>query len=624
LLHRESLPQTAHDKLAWHPLSETDQKEDAKTKTYELERTEQKRKKTREISEHLEAIRNGTARPGIMYELASVWLDHYSDTYGDTVEARFENYCNNGLEALKAAESGLFYCPERDDLPSVAEIIDLSTKQCEHLIRNPCLVGMELRWRRGKSFVNCLSEEQLRRMLAFRLTYGVNREPAWHLSWFQHLVQTRPVLVAEVLIAYISATFKTKQDVSPSFLYTLTHDNAYRTLADLVLVPLLTSFPVRIRATLLPCLKDLLRSALRYHQEQLKGLLEQKLALKGMDIPQKVYWLTAAMLLDPAQYESDLWRYIGNKWVRANHLCTFVGDQLGSLSRDCELSALTLGRLIELLTPHAELERRTVIVMTEPIRTGKNIYDIVKRLGTLANQEADQEIDRLLANPALSKLKDALKDARHQLRQKQRENAFRFLSPQDVAAVLSNQKPVSVDDLAALTLDVLDKIAYDLRHDNDDGFRTFWNVENNQPTGKRDENLCRDVLLTRLRNSLSPFGIDCQPEGDYPNDKRADIRLSYGNEFELPIEIKRDDHRELWGAVRTQLMARYASATKASGYGIYLVLWFGKGGLPPARDGKKKPVSPEALQNRLEALLDPEEQQRIFIRVLDVSWPKSS
>ncbi|MFT3849011.1 MAG: hypothetical protein QM739_10090 [Propionivibrio sp.] len=91
----------------------------------------------------------------------------------------------------------------------------------------------------------------------------------------------------------------------------------------------------------------------------------------------------------------------------------------------------------------------------------------------------------------------------------------------------------------------------------------------------------------------------------------------------MPIEIKRDDNRELWRAARTQLMAQYASASKAWGYGIYLVLWFGRGDLPVARDGGKKPVSAAELQSRLESLLDPEERRRIFVRVLDVSWPET-
>ncbi|MCL2790676.1 MAG: hypothetical protein FWD79_08530 [Desulfobulbus sp.] len=617
----EANPKRRHwwDQMRAWEITEWHQKAAVRKKTHEIERSEQRRNKTTEIPPHLEAIRNGTAWPGIMHELAGVWLNHYLDTHGDTIEDRFGSYCDNGSEVLEAAESGFFRCPERDDLPSVAEIINLNTSRREHFIRKPCLVGMELRWRRGESFVDCLSEEQLRRMVAFRLTYGADQEPAW----FSHFVQTRPGLVAEVLIAYASAAFKSKQDYVHS-LYALANDDTYRAVAELALMPLLTSFPVRIKSTLLPYLKDLLRATMRYFPEQLQELLKRKLTLKGIDVPQKVYWLTAGMLLDPAQYELVLWRYIGKARVRTNHLHAFVSERFGyvDLSNNYDLSAVTLGRMIELLTPHAELESRSGEV-TEPMRIGESIYAMVTRLGALASQEAAQEIGRLLAAPPLSKLKHALENARHQLRLNQRENAFRFLSPQQVAAVLYKRGPVDVADLAALTLDFLDQIADELRHDNDDGFRAFWNVENKKPTGKREENLCRDALLTRLRALLSTLGIDCQPEGDYPNDKRADIRLSCLNKFELPIEIKLDNHRELWGAARTQLMAQYASATKASGHGIYLVLWFGKDDLPAARDGKKKPVSPEELRDRLEALLDQEERSRIFVRVLNVSWPNN-
>jgi len=346
-----------------------------------------------------------------------------------------------------------------------------------------------------------------------------------------------------------------------------------------------------------------------------------------MDVPQRVYWLAAGMLIDPAQYESVLWQYIGKAWVRANHLCAFVSDRYGriDLGNDYELSAVSLGKLIELLAPHAELERHSGYVrVTEPMRMGESIYAMVSRLGALA--EADQEITRLLANSALSKLKHSLEDAQHQLRLNQREKAFRFLSPQRVAAVLSKREPVDVADLAALTLDFLDQIARELRGNNSNRFADFWNVEieNNKqkPIGKRGEDLCRNTLMAWLRSFLEPHGIDCQPEGACFNHKRSDNRLSYRNEFALPIEIKRDENAELWTAMREQLMKKYAMAPEASGYGIYLVFWFGnKNDLPPPRDGKEKPVSPEELQTRLEALLNREERCRISVRVLDVSWP---
>lgn len=187
--------------------------------------------------------------------------------------------------------------------------------------------------------------------------------------------------------------------------------------------------------------------------------------------------------------------------------------------------------------------------------------------------------------------------------------------------MLANKAPVSTADLAALVLDHLDDIGSELRTENDDGFRTFWNVENKKATSQREENLCRDVLLTRLRARLTPMGIDCQPEGDYANDKRADIRVSYQTNFELPIEIKRESNASRWTALRKQLIEQYSTAPKADGHGIYLVLWFDSKGMPGRPDGGKKPRSPEELKARLEAQLDQDERQRIFVQVIDVSWP---
>lgn len=588
----------------------------ARARVSKLKHAEQKRKRTIDLSKHLPAIRDGRAASGILHELAGVWMNHYSDTRGETPAERFNSYCDNGDEVLKAAEAGFFLCPLRDDLPSVAEIIDLSIKRREHYIRKPCLIGMELRWRQGAAFVDTLSDDCLRRMLAFRFTYGADDTP----EWFTCFVQVHPALVAEVLVDYAGATLKARQDFVYG-LYPLVHDPIYRGVAELATHPLLANFPVRAKSTQLSHLEYLLKAALRYSAERLAALIDQKLAAKGMDVAQKVYWLTAAMLLDPPKYEPVLWQYIGKHWVRANHLCAFLSDRFSEISSDYAISPGTIGKLIELLSPHAEFERRSGVV-SGPMQLGDNIRAMVTRLGALATDDAVREIERLLALPSLSKLKHSLENARHQLKLKQRENAFRFPPLSSVARILANREPANSADLAALVVDYIDQIAVGIRNDNDDGFRAFWNIENKKPTGKREENICRDALLTRLRALFSPFGIDCQPEGDYANDKRADIRLSYRNEFEVPVEIKRDDNDTLWKSLRDQLMGQYTVSPKTSGYGIYIVLWFGKGGLAPVKDGGKKPNSPDELQSRLEAQLDPDERSRVFVRVLDISWPE--
>lgn len=587
-------------------------------KNWQQARENARRSRTIDLQSHLLNIQAGTARGDLMHQLAGVWLDLFTDTHGATPAERFQRYCENGPELMAIAETGFRRCPERADLPTVDEIIDLAIKQQGHFIRRPCLVGMELRWRDGADEIDTLPEETLRRMVAFRLTDGTGNTP----DWFLHLVGQRPNLVAEILIDYAIATLKAGQE-HVNYLYPLERDPDYRAVAALAAPRLLETFPVRARSGQLHHLENLLKAALRHAPEQLPAMFEQKLALKGMDAAQRVYWLAAGTLFNPELYESELWCHVGKSESRANQLAGFLGERLGLADQDQALSPGTLGKLIERMAPHAEIEwPKGGGEVTDAMRRGDQIRALINRLGALITPEAEQEISRLLGMPALRKLKPLLEATRHELLQRRRESEFRFLLPREVAQVLANQSPAGIADLAALALDVLDDIGREIRQDNDDGFRPFWNVENKQRTSQREENLCRDSLLTRLRARLGPLGIDCQPEGDYANDKRADLRLSYLNQFELPIELKRDSNPSLWNALRDQLIGQYATAPRAFGYGLYLVLWFGGDGMPRANDGLKKPRTPEELRTRLEAQLDPLEQRRIFVRILDVSWPQ--
>lgn len=576
--------------------------------------TESKRQRSVLLGGQLEEIRSGKANAVLMHELAGVWLDHYTDTHGATAQERFESYCENSAAVLSAAESGFRLCFLRDDLPTVADIISLSNKQHEHFIRRPCLVGMELLWRDGPQQVVGLPEECLRCAVAFRLTYGADQTP----QWFLYLVKERSTLVAKVLIDYVGSALKAKHEFIDG-IYPLANDTEYRAVACIVAPVLLERFPLRCTPGQLKQLDYLLKAALRCRPDALAPLVEKKLAVKRMDVAQKMYWHATAMLLDPDKYEAPLWDYVGDSWTRANDLSRFVSGDYRGLRDDFKLSARTISKLIELLAPHAELDWGRSGWVNEAMQRGDHVRSMVGQLGALATEAAATELERLLGIPALAKLKPSLEAARHQLRLKQRENAFRFPPLSGVVQILANQDPTGTPDLAALTLDHLDDFCRDIRQDNSDIYRRFWTeAATNAP---KQENSCRDVVLEHLRARLQSFHVDCQPESDHVGDKRADIRLSFRSDFDLPIEIKRDSNDSLWKSLRSQLIDQYACSPKAGGYGIYLVLWFGGQGMPPANDGGKKPRSPSELRTRLEAQLDSEERKRIFVRVLDVSWP---
>ena len=225
-------------------------------------------------------------------------------------------------------------------------------------------------------------------------------------------------------------------------------------------------------------------------------------------------------------------------------------------------------------------------------------------------------LTELLADPALSAWRDVLSQARDTQRLIRRDADYRHPTIEQVCQTLKGGTPANPGDLAALVLDRLNELAVQIRQGNTDDWRQYWNLDSRgRPENPRPENSCRDALLSDLRQRLSQ-GVDAQPEGQYANDKRADIRVAYGG-FQVPVEIKKNDHRQLWRAPRNQLIAQYTSAPGTDGYGIYLVFWFGKEYTQPHCD--KRPADAGELKARLEDTLSPEEMRKISVCVIDVS-----
>ncbi len=191
-------------------------------------------------------------------------------------------------------------------------------------------------------------------------------------------------------------------------------------------------------------------------------------------------------------------------------------------------------------------------------------------------------------------------------------------------AALANLQPASAADLAALALDHLRDIARNIRNDNTNDYKQYWSYgEGNKNLDKpKPENDCRDALLSDLRERLGKLDIDAQPEGYYAESQRADIKISFGgtNGFNVPIEIKKDSHADLWRAIHEQLIPKYVRDPGADGHGIYLAFWFGGKGMPPPTDGKKLRSAAE-LEYCLRMTLTPEESHRIQVCVIDCALP---
>ena len=68
------------------------------------------------------------------------------------------------------------------------------------------------------------------------------------------------------------------------------------------------------------------------------------------------------------------------------------------------------------------------------------------------------------------------------------------------------------------------------------------------------------------------------------------------------------------------IIGQYTTDPATSGYGIYLVLWFGNGRVQTPPHGNR-PRTPEELEQRLEQDLTQDERRKISVVVMDVSKP---
>ena len=247
---------------------------------------------------------------------------------------------------------------------------------------------------------------------------------------------------------------------------------------------------------------------------------------------------------------------------------------------------------------------------------------MIGQLGSNASEEATDALDFLLKDTNLVKWRDNLQSARLEQLAARREAGFRHSEIGQVVSTLKNEAPANAGDLAALVLDTLQDMALWIRNGNTNDYKQYWGLEpgSKRPVAPRHEDACRDTLLSDLQKRLAPLGIDAQPEGQYADDNRSDIRVSVGggSGFAIPIEIKKNTHRDLWRAIRDQLITRYTRDPLADGFGIYLVFWFGADKTQPPPDGKR-PASADELEQRLRTTLSTDENRKISICVVDVA-----
>ena len=605
-------------KKSWAAFEEYEVVETEWQRESEARRTEE-RKKWMEWRDALRSremeLRENRADPEVLHQLALAYLGRYTNVEGDTPCDRLRALLDDD-DLIAAVLDAFRRALKRSDIPVASEIIRLHAENRRHPLALPFLVGLEEL--AGEVPEREVPIDDSRAAQAFAFHYTVFLEQP--RSWYAPLLRSRPGIAANVLTKLVRSEMRTGKDHYAGIFSLMDSE----VLAHRASLTLLDAFPLRCTAKQADDLSYLLRLALLHCDgTELLQLIDRKLDRHSMNTAQRAYWLGAGLFASAPFVSASLYRerleeYVEGNERRLRHLAKFVlkahDDPFYTLLG--RLAIPTLALLVRLLATVYRPGPDPSDSIPGRIRT------FIDRVASNPDPDATDSLISLREDQALCSWRPVLVDALERQTALRRDAEFRHPNVAQVVGTLGKCRPANAADLAALTFDLIAEISRRIRDGNTNDWRQYWNVDRAARSWKpRHEDDCRDALLSDLQQRMAGLGIDAAPEGRYAEDKRSDIRVSYGG-FNVPVEIKKSSHRDLWRAIRNQLMAKYTRDPGAAGYGIYLVFWFGNEPNPcQMPESGTPPRSAAELEARLRDTLTPEEARLISICVINVARP---
>ena len=564
----------------------------------------------REFGRHEKALREDRCSAGVLNRIAGVYWGHYIDFQAESGQERL---CKLLGEAtlVEAATEGLRGAIHRNDLPAPMEVLALRRRDRRHSLALPVLAGLDLD---APEALSRLDVDRVRTAFAFFLAERASfPEP----GWLRPFVQSHPDLASDEIVRFATMQLRRGEHHVP-VVYEMSVNEWLSDVARTACPRLLRAFPVRAPRHMLDTLNRLIWCAIgNLDASTMASIVDERLAARSMTLAQRAHWLAAQLVVSSRSNLAIVENFARtHENAMAGFFSVFERGFIRRLLFD-RLPSRSLGRLARLLGVGRRPMSSTRSASAQ-FRESDFVLALMEALGTRADDVAVSALAELAGDPGVAAWRSMVRRIQEEQRVLRRNVCYRHPDIDAARRSLDGRQPANPADLAAVTLEALSEIATNIRHGSTNDWRQYWIPDEGERQEKpRDENDCRDVVLSDLQYKLGPLEIDAAPEGRYADEKRADIRVSYGG-FNVPVEIKKSIHRNLWSAIRNQLVAKYTRDPTAGGCGIYLVFWFGKELCQPPESGSR-PSTASELEERLRGTLTPEEARLISVCVIDVA-----
>ena len=618
---------------------------EAKEAKWEKEQAKSVKPFLKKKQEELEHIRRqktelaaGNCSPVLLHELATIYFDGFVEEVEDP-KSHLESYFYGDVSLVQAALAGFRNLLDRDDLPDLDQITQLYQNSRISYFALPFLAGME---EENGNVLDRLSEKGRRRAIGFYLVTDIPRRRDLNNvfilsendlpSWYKQALTLYPEAVADSLVSIHNACVRAKYPPEQQ-LFKMAFDETYAQVAPFAVSRMFTVFPTRCNERQLESLRVVLWSAILAQgmsTEELQKIVLKRLYRKNMDIAQRAQWLCTGVHAVRDRCLPLLVEFLseGHESRIRQVLSFLVPDGRSLILQNVdEWSSEEMSQLIQAIgkrVQRPDFQLGAHFLSKEEINRDKFQSLLTPWMQKLAERNDDgtaQVLASLVADPDLTAWKSEIARAQEEQGRRIRAAKRPDLNLEKVQKALQGGPPANVADLTALTTDILEDLANRIRNGPTNDWRQYWHRD--QKTGKpiepQHENDCRDVLLSDLAEIFKKYQVDVQPEGRYADDKRADIRVSFGSDLAIPIEIKKNHHRDIWRGVSEQLMSNYTRDPKADGFGIYLVFWFGIGYMKVIAPKGCIPNGPKELKSLLKEQLAPIHRKKIHIVVIDVS-----
>ena len=558
-----------------------------------------------------------------LHRAATAYLGIDDRFAGETPRERLRAFAGGSTNAADALLMEMEATVRCADLPDCEEVVRSLDRQRVNPLVLPFVAGLHGQEQSGRLVIGDLTRGQVR--LAVTILYALpagavdpdstSSTNIYRPQWFRTLLESQPELVARILSDIAVTKLETGVQV-PIEIHELRYADDHEKVAREAAVPLLQRFPPIKADSALQALCWTLHAALVHgDRTEVSRIARDRLGRVCPELNERVCWTFAGFLADPEHWREDF-RSLPHDEACSAGVRMFLSSARvprEDIARDLEPSDVR--ELVEIAgaaMPHEvpDYAHRAVshAISSLESETSAVATDVLQALADSPNAQL------WLGSVAFARLRHA---------ERRREHEFRHCTVQQVVATLNNRSPGNVGDLAALVLNELTSLSRKIRRGPTSDWRQYWNVDSHiRPTTPKPEDACRDTILSDLLDRLEPHGIDAQAEGVYANDRRADIRVSFGG-FNLPVEIKRSCHDDVWAAISEQLTANYTPDPGTGGFGIYLVFWFGDTeACRPKKLGKWRPKTPCEMEQRLRQSLCDRDRKQISICVVDVSIPQ--